>query len=99
MKAGACCKKTAGGVLPGLLLVLVPKCPVCMALYVSAATGIGIPFVTAKYLRIGLIAGCVGALALFVWRRWKDWRGHDAGKSDRGDGQGKRAKFILWKNF
>ena len=75
MKAATCCKKTAGGVLPGVLLLLVPKCPVCLALYLSAATGIGISFATARYLRILLIAACVGALlALFAWRRWRDWR-------------------------
>jgi hypothetical protein len=74
MKAVTCCKKTAGGVLPGVLLLLVPKCPVCLALYLSAATGIGIPFATARYLRILLIAACVGALMLFAWRRWRDWR-------------------------
>jgi hypothetical protein len=74
MNAGTCCKKTAGGVLPGVLLLLAPKCPVCLALYLSAATGIGIPFATARYLRIVLIAACVGALVLFAWRRWRDWR-------------------------
>ena len=75
MKAGTCCKKTAGGVLPGVLLLLVPKCPVCLALYLSAATGIGIPFTTARYLRMLLIASlhrerccCLPA------RRWRDWR-------------------------
>lgn len=74
MKAGTCCKKTAGGVLPGVLLLLMPKCPICLALYLSAATGIGIPFATARYLRILLIAACLGALLLFAWRRWRDWR-------------------------
>lgn len=74
MKAGTCCKKTAGGVLPGVLLLLVPKCPVCLALYLSAVTGIGIPFTTARYLRMLLIAACIGALLLFAWRRWRDWR-------------------------
>jgi hypothetical protein len=81
MKAATCCKKTAGGVLPGVLLLLVPKCPVCLALYISAATGIGIPFATAKYLRIGLIVGCVGALLLFGWRRWREFREKGGGGS------------------
>jgi hypothetical protein len=81
MKASTCCKKTAGGVLPGVLLLLVPKCPMCLALYISAATGIGIPFATAKYLRIGLIVGCVGALLLFSWRRWREFREKGGGGS------------------
>jgi hypothetical protein len=85
MKAATCCKKSAGGVLPGILLVLMPKCPVCLALYLSAATGIGIPFATARYLRILLIAGCVGALLLFAWRRWRGWRGNKAGMGKRGE--------------
>jgi hypothetical protein len=88
MKAGTCCKKTAGGVLPGVLLLLVPKCPVCMALYLSAVTGIGIPFATARYLRILLIAACVGALLLFAWRRWRDWKDWRKGAVAGGDSCG-----------
>jgi hypothetical protein len=56
-------------VAPGVLLVLMPKCPLCLAGYLSVATGIGISFTTAKYLRIALIALCVGSLAFFLVRR------------------------------
>ena len=53
----------------GVLLVLMPKCPLCLAGYLSVATGIGISFTTAKYLRILLIVLCVGSLSYFLLRR------------------------------
>lgn len=61
--------RKTGWLLPSLLLVLMPKCPICLAAYIALATGITIPITAATWLRGSLIAGCIGAL---VWLavRW-----------------------------
>jgi hypothetical protein len=78
MSAHACCgreaaapqrtfwKRTSGGVLSGALVVLMPKCPMCIAAYVALATGVGISVSTAAYLREGMIGLSVGSLLLLA---------------------------------
>jgi hypothetical protein len=53
----------------GGLLVLVPKCPMCLAAYVAAGTGLGLSYTTAEYLRTGLIWVCVATLLFMAARR------------------------------
>jgi hypothetical protein len=59
----------AGVVLPAAVLALVPKCPVCLAAYALAATGIGLSVTAAAYARAALIAASVAMLLYVVWRR------------------------------
>jgi hypothetical protein len=56
----------------GLVLTLMPKCPVCVAAYVAAWTGLGISLTTATYLRIALLMVSVTALAYLAAKtKWK----------------------------
>ena len=54
--------------VPGALLALMPKCPVCIAAYVSVCTGLTMPYPSAQILRRTLIALCIGTLALLAAR-------------------------------
>ena len=56
-------------VLPSVGLVLLPKCPACLAAYVALWTGLGLSLTLAFYLRWGLLFLCVTALLLLVMRR------------------------------
>ena len=57
--------------IPGVILALIPKCPLCIAAYIAIGTGIGISVSTAAYLRFGLVAVCVVALLVLVVRRFR----------------------------
>ncbi|MGB8355907.1 MAG: hypothetical protein WCD79_18565 [Chthoniobacteraceae bacterium] len=63
----------AGWVVPGVMLALIPKCPVCVAAYVAIATGIGISLPTATYLRTALVMLCVASLIFIAARRLRHW--------------------------
>lgn len=53
-------------VVPAALLALMPKCPLCFAGYIALATGVGLSFTVASWLRLGLIVLCVAALVWFA---------------------------------
>lgn len=67
----------AGWVLPGAVLALMPKCPLCLAGYVVVLTGIGFSASTIEYARRGVVFVCVLCLAVLsarlLWRgvRWR----------------------------
>lgn len=52
----------------GLALVIVPKCPACLAAYVAMISGVGISSAMAAGLRSGWIFFCVLALAVLLVR-------------------------------
>jgi hypothetical protein len=59
-------------IVPGAILALIPKCPVCLAAYVAAWTGIGLSLSAATHLRLWLLilsAGLILFLAARTTRR------------------------------
>ena len=82
MSTARCCKPTArrspigigGWLVPGAVLVLMPKCPACLAGYVAIGTGLAISSSSAAYLRAALIAACIAAPAFAALRRFASWR-------------------------
>jgi hypothetical protein len=69
----ACCvrrrgKEIAPWLVPGGLLILIPKCPVCFAAYLAAGTGIGLSLPAATSLRGALISLCMLSLAFLAAR-------------------------------
>jgi Flp pilus assembly protein TadB len=57
-------RRLAGLLVPGTLLILLPKCPLCLAAYVALGTGFTLSYASAQILLRALILLCLGALAL-----------------------------------
>jgi hypothetical protein len=54
-----------GVLIPGALLAVLPKCPVCIAAYVAMWTGLGLSVSSAAYVRVTLAIVCVVSLVYF----------------------------------
>jgi hypothetical protein len=73
--SSSCChvKRRSGGIagwiVPGAVLALIPKCPMCIVGYVALATGLGISISVATYLRLFLVFACSTWLAYVIARR------------------------------
>ena len=76
LKKSMCCSATRSGVkdgmlgsflswfVPSTLLVMLPKCPLCIVVYFAAITGISISVSTAAGARLVVMASCI---VLVIW--------------------------------
>ena len=80
VRARGCCKvarrsgEIGGWIVPGAILALLPKCPVCLAAYLMVATGISISVAAAVSLRAFLVVVCVSSLVLLGRRHIRNLR-------------------------
>lgn len=58
-----------GWIIPTATLVLLPKCPLCVAAYVALFSGVGMTFTSASILRTSLQISCIAALVYLVMKR------------------------------
>jgi hypothetical protein len=54
----------AASILPGTLLLFLPKCPLCLAAWLTVVTGIGISPAAAAWVRELIVVFSVAAVAL-----------------------------------
>ena len=66
-------REVAEWIVPGTLLALMPKCPMCLVAYVALCSGLTMTSSSAHILMRTLTALCIGTLALFVIRRLVNW--------------------------
>jgi hypothetical protein len=60
-----------GGAFSVILMILIPKCPMCLAGYIALGTGISISFITASYVKIFSITTCIMSLVFIILKRIK----------------------------
>jgi hypothetical protein len=89
----ACCQvarrggAVAGWAVPGAVLALLPKCPMCVAAYVLLWTGIGLSIPAANAVRLILIGACAALLGFLSVRRILTWTNRNCGTNSNDFGK------------
>jgi hypothetical protein len=52
--------------VPSAILLVMPKCPACIAAYITIATGLGISFSAATQVRMLILTLCFATLTLLI---------------------------------
>ncbi len=68
--------KVTGMLLPGALLALMPKCPLCLAAWLTVATGFSISATGAAWVRGSIVVLWVAGIVAILWRRTLNVRRH-----------------------
>jgi hypothetical protein len=61
--------RRGASILPGAVVLFLPKCPLCLAAWLTAVTGVGISAAAAAYLRGAIVVVLALAAAKIVRRR------------------------------
>lgn len=62
-------REVSAWVFTAIFFVLTPKCPACLAAYISLGTGLGLSFSFASYLRCGILSLCAVLFTYLFARR------------------------------
>jgi hypothetical protein len=60
------CPDVVSAAVPTAILVLLPKCPACIAAYIALVSGIGLSLPATAYSRTLLVILCVTSLIYFI---------------------------------
>jgi hypothetical protein len=71
-------------IIPTAVLALLPKCPMCVAAYITLVTGLGVSISAATWIRSGVIIMCVGALTFLLNRALRSMGRRGALKNSSG---------------
>ena len=68
---GQCCtgvtrrlSTAAASIVPAAVLVMLPKCPLCLAAWLTVATGVGVSAAGAEWVRASVLVFWIAAVAL-----------------------------------